>query len=162
VRKHVAVFAIGVRHLDLAMAPAVVGLGLVLMGMVAEVKRGTLFMLAVDGSSRPAVLGWQEQHQQNEQIFFHKAHDSTIARLRESRSTAQGTPRQAHVPRCHGHEDQRDDNAGSRRPEHERALPVALAAQLGVVGPGRSRRIAAPVPAVQVPVAAADDEDIKR
>lgn len=86
-REHVAILAIGVGHLNLAMAPTFLGFDLVLVGMVAEVKRRVLFMLTIDSRSGPGVLDRQYQHQENEQIFFHSAHNITIGTMQQQVSS---------------------------------------------------------------------------
>jgi hypothetical protein len=57
----------------LAVVRVIVGLRLVLMAMVAEVRHLVLFVLAIDGRHRPGVLDRQNSQQQNEQDFFHPA-----------------------------------------------------------------------------------------
>lgn len=65
-REEMAILTIGICVRKLPVAIWLVRLDLVLMRVVAKVKRRVLFVLTVDRCRGPGVLDRQNQHQQNE------------------------------------------------------------------------------------------------
>ena len=67
----VADFAVAM-HLDrFAMVRVFIGLRLMLMAVMAEMRHLGRLMLAIDGRHRPGVLDRQNSQQQDEQELFH-------------------------------------------------------------------------------------------
>ena len=75
-RKQVAILAITMNILRFCLPIGFVHLRLVLMRMVAKMRRRTLLMLAVDCCRRPGVLERQNHQQKNEKEFFHGTKNS--------------------------------------------------------------------------------------
>lgn len=72
------VLAVAMGLLNFDVAPGFVGLGFVLMSMVAKVRRGCPLVRTVDRRRRPGKLDRQNQHQHNQKQFFHGWDDITI------------------------------------------------------------------------------------
>lgn len=71
--KELTVFAIAMEllHLTFAIHVRLIGLPLVLMAMVTEMRGMALLMLAIDGRRCPGILERQNRQQQNQEQFFH-------------------------------------------------------------------------------------------
>ena len=71
--KEMAVLAIAMKLLGAAFAIRIrlIGLPLVLMAVMAEMRSMALLMLAIDGRRCPGILERQNRQQQNQEQFFH-------------------------------------------------------------------------------------------
>ncbi|MGI4847704.1 MAG: hypothetical protein ACRYGK_06165 [Janthinobacterium lividum] len=60
---------------------------LMLMVMMAKMRRRFVFVIAIHRSRRPRILERQDEQQKEKQIFFHGANDSIACRTKEKPTT---------------------------------------------------------------------------